>query len=655
MAKKTLVKEIEDLQNIPTVPAPTASATSIGESTLYWVIKSAITYHETYIFPRKVEIIKFKYLDAIDRYFQLKKMWMQHRSNRVFPLIASIHDTFTTNLYEVDINPRAIARTSKDQEATEMAQDFFDWAKETSELEFKEWPIWSESTLIWTSYWRSGFSSDKTTVEYMKKWQVKTNTFTVNEPTVEHVSFFQLFYDCHWSDFYATPWKAYRYIDSFKSVAKKYSFLWKIDDWLTNHKIEILKWWYFSNMDYTRIYNSKNYENEMCKVKTQKDYDDWTQRKIFEINYSENELVEVVEYWEDERLVLFINSKIYYDGISPYPFNSDPFHVIVHEAVPWSIHWIWIGDKLIELQKQVNNVFCSIEDAIRMHMFPMYRVTKWALKDAKWLTPKKITYIPEWVLEDATPTSNWWIDTIRFVDFNLISVAKQYLSELIAQAYEVSWVNSYTQWWQGKVERSAAGIAQRTAVTRTRLQPIIASLNKFHSRLFNQRLAIAVTMFDDEFDFRIIWDDGREVRKSIDLESILNKFDVVAESEANRLATKELRSSQAINALSQINALNIDPVTQLPIYDVQPLLQMVFDRLDFPWLVPITTEQYKTKIAMLNELKWQPPVEQQSPIPEEVQQQIAQQQAPIPAPAPAYWTMTDQDQLNALMRQAYQS
>ena len=159
-------------------------------------------------------------------------------------------------------------------------------------------------------------------------------------------------------------------------------------------------------------------------------------------------------------------------------------------------------------------------------------------------------------------------------------------------------------------------------------------------------------MFDDDFDFRIIWDDGREVWKSIDLESILNKFDVVAESEANRLATKELRSSQAINALSQINALNIDPITQLPIYDVQPLLQMVFDRLDFPWLVPITTEQYKSKIAVLNEIKWQPQsVEQQAPITQDPQQQIVRP----PAPAPAYWTMTDQEQLNQLMRQAYQS
>ena len=643
-------KEIEKLKDINVADYPSVP-TWVGESELYNMIKSMIVHYENYIFPRKVEIIKMKYLDAIDRFFQMKKMWMAHRSNRVFPLIASIHDTFVSNLYEIDVMPRAIARNKEDVEATELAQNFFDWAKEMSELDEKESPIWAESSLIGTSYWRSWFLSKKDEVKWLKKWVEKKSTVTVNKPTVEHVSFFQLFYDAQWSDFHNTPRKAYRYIDSFKSVANKYSFLFADEDELKKRKIELLKWGHFSTLDYTRIYNSKNYENAMCSVKSQKDYDDWTQRKIFEINYSDNELVEVVEYWEDDKFVLFINSVIVYEGVSPYPFNSDPFHIIVHEKVPWSIQWIWIGDKLLDLQKQINAVYCGIEDAMRMHLYPMYKVTKGAMKDQKWQTPKKITYTPEWVLEDASPWNNWWIDTIRFVDFNFIQAAKQYLQELISQAYEISWVNSYTQWGQGKVERSAAGIAQRTAVTRTRLQGIISSLNKFHARLFNQWLAIAVTMFDEDFNLRVVGEDWTAEWKSIDLESILNKYDVVAESEANRLATKELRATQAINALSQINSVNIDPITQLPIYDVQPLIQAVFDKLDFgKWIVPLTKEQIMEKIAMLNEIKWQPAQEQTTP----TQPQMPVDQAPQEAHAPAYWTPTDAEQLQQLYARAYQ-
>lgn len=648
----TLVKDIEKLKKIDVSEFP-SEPTTVWEWELASVIKGMIDYYENYIFPRKIEIIKMKYLDAMDRYFQMKKMWLSYRSNRVFPLIASIHDTFVSNLYEIDVMPRAIARNKNDKEATEQAQNFFDWAKELSELDDKEAPIWSESALIGTSYWRSGFLSRKDVVKYRKKWVVKTSEVTINKPTVDHVSFFQLFYDCHWSDFYNTPRKAYRYIDSFKSVASKYSFLFKDEEEIAKKKMYILKDTPFSTMDYTRIYNSKNYENAMCSVKTQKDYDDWTQRKIFEINYSENELVEVVEYWEDDKFVLFINGKIYYDDVSPYPFNSDPFHIIVHEKVPWSIQWIGIGDKLLDLQKQVNTVYCGVEDAMRMHLYPMYKVSKGAMKDAKWQTPKKITYIPEWVLEDATPTANGWIDPIRFVDFNFIQAAKQYLQDLISQAYEISWVNSYTQWGQWKVERSAAGIAQRTAVTRTRLQWIISSLNKFHARLFNQWLAIAVTLFDDDFSVRVIDENWIEAWKEINLESILNKFDVVAESEANRLATKELRATQAINALAQIASVNIDPITQLPIYDVQPLISSVMDKFDFGvWFAPLTKEQIMEKIAMLNEIKWaQQP---QQPMPQEMPaEQLMQQQAPAEVQSP-YWTATDAEQLQQMYSQAYQ-
>ena len=140
----TLVKDIEKLKKIDVSDYP-SEPTTVWEWELASVIKGMIDYYENYIFPRKIEIIKMKYLDAMDRYFQMKKMWLSYRSNRVFPLIASIHDTFVSNLYEIDVMPRAIARNKNDKEATEQAQNFFDWAKELSELDDREAPIWSES------------------------------------------------------------------------------------------------------------------------------------------------------------------------------------------------------------------------------------------------------------------------------------------------------------------------------------------------------------------------------------------------------------------------------------------------------------------------------------------------------------------------------
>ena len=54
-------KEIEALKDINIADYPSVP-TWVGESELYNMIKSMIVHYENYIFPRKVEIIKMKYL-----------------------------------------------------------------------------------------------------------------------------------------------------------------------------------------------------------------------------------------------------------------------------------------------------------------------------------------------------------------------------------------------------------------------------------------------------------------------------------------------------------------------------------------------------------------------------------------------------------------
>jgi hypothetical protein len=110
-----------------------------------------------YLFPPKVEIIKQKYLNAIDRIFQMKKMWMKNRSNRIYPLIASVHDTFVANLHEVETTPRIVAREKDDQKEAPVVQWWYDWARDISGYARSMMPVRSEATLIWTSYARSWY------------------------------------------------------------------------------------------------------------------------------------------------------------------------------------------------------------------------------------------------------------------------------------------------------------------------------------------------------------------------------------------------------------------------------------------------------------------------------------------------------------------
>lgn len=578
--KKTITEEIKANIENEIVGEPTVNDRASDEVLL--TIKETISYYEMYLFPPKVEIIKQKYLNAIDRIFQMKKMWMKNRSNRIYPLIASVHDTFVANLHEVETTPRIVARQKNDQSEAPVVQWWYDWARDISWYARSMMPIRSEATLIGTSYARSWFFKKEDTVTYMKDGKPKSIDITEIKPTIKHVSFFQLFYDPFADSFENCPWKAYRYINNLKDTGRKYSFLFndpkRLDKWKSK-----IKWWSpLSSLDYTRVYASKNYEREIMKLKTQWQYDDWVNNKLFTVSYADQDLVEVIEYWQDDMLILFINWVPVYEWDSPYPFTWDPFSIVIHEEVPGQIQWIGIGDKLMNHQINANTLFSGLEDAMRMHLYPMYKSSWWALKDKNGKHISTLTYEPEKVIEDKSAIGNGWIEVIKWIDFNAVNTFMSRLSAIVAESYEIIGLNSYTQWGNGKMERSAAWVSQKTAIIRTRLLSIVESLNSFNSRVFSHWLAIWLVMFPETFNFRIIDEDWTAQWKDINLEDVVNKFDVVAESEAMRAATKELKATQSIDALSKISPLNLDPLTWLPIYHIEEFMESFMDKMDFP-------------------------------------------------------------------------
>ena len=111
------------------------------------------------------------------------------------------------------------------------------------------------------------------------------------------------------------------------------------------------------------------------------------------------------------------------------------------------------------------------------------------------------------------------------------------------------------------MERTSTGVNARVAVIRARLQPIINSLNRLNREIFLQWLIQATLYLDDDFKARITGEDGVAIWREVKIADIINKFDIIAENEANRLATKELRASQSLDALSKIQSLNVDQVT----------------------------------------------------------------------------------------------
>ena len=646
--KKTIIDKIES--NMDNYVTPESNTTSLAEKEVLLTIQNSIQYFESYVFPIKVEIIKQKYLNAVDRTFQMKKMWMKNRSNRIYPLIASVHDTFVANLHEVETVPRVVARKKVNQEEAPVVQWWYDWARDVSSYNKAMMPIRSEACLIWTSYGRSWFKDENKIITRTKDGKANKVESQEIKPTIKHISFFQLFYDPFCDEFDNCPWKAYRYITNLKDVAKKYAFLFeeggRIKDWKWK-----IKWSApLSNYDYTRIYSSKNYEREILKLKSSWDYDDWVNNKLFTVAYSDQDLVEVIEYREDDQLILFINGVKVYDWDSPYPFTWDPFSVIIHEEVPWQIQGIGIGDKLMNHQINANTLFSWLEDAMRMHLYPMYKAASGALTDSAGRAIKKLTYEPERVVEDKSKLANWGIEVIKWIDFNAVNTFMQRLQAIIAESYEIVWLNTYTQWGNGKMERSAQWVTQKAAIIRTRLLSIIESLNSFNARVFNQWLAIWLAMFPETFNYRVIGEDWEPLWNDIKLEDVVNKFDIVAESDALRWATKELKASQAMDALSKMAPMNLDPLTWLPIYHMDSFMEEFMEKFDFP-APKKYTEQELTELVQMKqriEAAAQPPASDQSPetMPTPMDAAPVDSMTPEQPPMADVWSMVAEAETN---------
>lgn len=619
----SIEKDIKEEENKKTKKIP---AYTKEEEKLRTLMLNTINAYRTLIFPEAYEIIKAKLLFTWDIKAAYKELWEDMKTAAVYPLISSIFDSFSANLYDSVVTPKVSARNEWDQEIAEMAQDFCDWALDVSDSESTKKLIRNEAALIWTSYGMAGWDKRTEKIKYNKNNISVVNEREISQPTVDFVSFFELFYDISTTKFNRARWKARRKIMSFDEVKRRYASLIDFNDKIKS-QIENSKNEHICNLDFTKIYEIKNYEHIYCEW----NYNISNMLSFLEDNVlmsitEKNSLLEVIEYRDDDQLTIMINSRIYYDGDSPYP-AWDPFGIVVYEEIPWTCRWLGIWQKIMPHQRQASFYFSKIKDAIGQHIDPMYTVVKWAIIAANGKTPQTISWMPWKVFEITDPQiPNAGIKAIQFVDYNIINLAVQQLNDAIMRAQETVGTNSYVQGWAGKVERSFGAANLKVAVTATRLKPINASLSKFDQHMFEQWLALASQFLDDEFAVKILWPSGYEYRK-IKPFDLINKFDITVDIDAIRDLTKWERSQTALNMLNAIAPYNMNPISNTPAVAPETIVKLMSDQLDFEGftvMTPQEREAYVTEhLGISNRVK-----ESVTPQPSTNQNTLPQNQVP---------------------------
>lgn len=591
------------------------------ENNLIKLVRQTIEYYETHIYPEAYEIVKAKILFSWDLRALLCAAWNDHRSCNVYPLISSIHDTYTSNTYDFVPEMRVVARNPQDIEKAEMWQDFIDWAWNAWNALYANEQMLSEAVLLWVSSWQASFLEENKDIEYYRAETKTTETIKEDNarPSLEHVPFFEMYIDPASSDLYNARWKFRRKIISWSKVCSSYGSFINLED----DKEEILDSSnYASTCDYNKIWeinkDSRVYIDSIIKSLS---WTDWTgfsidsivYKNMFQVKY-ENDMVEVIEYWEWDKLIIMINWIVVYDWATIYPVKWDPFVHIYMEKFPWSVKCFGVWHKLMSHQKQMNSHWNAIQDAINIHMRPMYIVENLSLVWHDWTTPKKITW-KDWetLVSKAPWIQNWWIRILEFIDPTMIQISRDLIRQLLLESQEIIWLNSYTQWGQWKVERSPTAVRARTQIMSSRLQPLVHSVNRMHQKVFEMWLAMASLYKWDEFNVRVINKNNWEIKYNIVTPyEILNKFDVVVENENDRIATKQERLWQTVQLLQVLTPYILDQQTWVYKIDIDDMIIQLLNSLDFKWLKKADIENMKNQIkekfelaTYQQELAWQ--------------------------------------------------
>jgi hypothetical protein len=585
--------------------------TKLEERLRAWLDQTVQDYERT-VFPLAYEIIKYDKLFSGDRKLLMKKIGVENRSASCYPLIASTKDAFVTNLYDVTTKSRAVARYPESQDKTQMAQDFYDWAYAISDTTDVVEDVFHEAVLLGTSYAFWGFTDATKKYRYISNNKLVDHAERVYNPTAQHLSFFDVFTELSTRNFYNARIKAVRKIMPWQDVRNMYEVL---VDRTIEKEWEILENpHYISDVDYKRIYDINNYTAEYVKRgveilwnnKHLWDPYSFVNSNFLQILYTENDLVEVFEVyewrWDQCYFMLVINGRCYYDGVSPFP-NGDPISILTFRKTPGSFLGMGVGHLLLSHQKQINTYWNGINDAINQHIRPMYIVEKGVLRWRDGKTPSHIFWQDGMVLESTWTSSNWGISPIQFIDYQIIQLAMRGIKDLTMESMEIVGLNSYIQWWEGKVERSAQAAQYRVGIVRSRLQPIMKSLDKFNQKLFETWLSSAVVHNPNSMNIRILGDEYNPTRwEEVKPKDIIGKFDITVENEAIRQATKEQRMQYMVTTLQSLQPYIVDQATWLPYVDFGDVLKTMFKEANFEWLKVLDVEWMKDLVDKATEI-----------------------------------------------------
>jgi len=558
-------------------------------------LKNITHYYEQSIYPKWLQYYKLYYWDWRERR-QYIKQWQSNEPAKIF---ARIVDTFRSRMYDNKFRFYVSPTSDKDVEKAQLVQDLLTRAIQVSDLREKFWRSARDTLIIWEWYWRLLYSFEKTKVEYInpKTWKKQFYTKNLEYPDYKYVSPFDIMVDPAAPSFEESRYIVNRRLLTAQQIQKEYKYLFEFT--ASDVKELLWNWNYLFTKDWNLLKLDALYQNILTDVSDIND----------EVTFNDKKYFEVVEYWEDDKLIIWINWKEFYNGINPLPIKKKPFVQVTYVIEPGSPRWLWLWFYLAHIEKIGTALQNAFLDDVKLKANPVVKRRIW-LNAA---LPNDVLEIEPGAVIPVEDPNDLLVMELWRVNYDLQNVYQF----LLAEAMMIAWVNDIVMWWPlMKVDRSATSSASRVEAFKARMLSFFDSINRALWKIaeFWLAMVIAYNKWKD-FTFKVFDDERREtIFKTIKLEDIEWQFDIIFDTEALKSALRDIALQKKLNFLQIASQLAIDPISRRPLIDLWKLVESIALDMDLP---DILTKQQKE----ITPQEQQEPVQQQS-----VQQQTSTQQ-----------------------------
>ncbi len=543
-------------------------------------LQNVVSYYEESIFPAFLDYYKKYYWDLSERK-QYIKDW---QANEPAKILARIVDTFWSRIYDNQFRFYVSPNRQKDVQTAKAVQNLLVWAIQVSNLKRKFFNSAKDALITWEGYGRVKYTIKKDKVSYFNPKSGKKEFYikNVEYPDYVYISPFNIMVDPTAQGFESARYVVARRLMTEDQIKKEYSVLTGEIKWLEKLKDEEVAQYLYTT-DWLALKNQALYNSSVSDPVT----DDTVQ-------FDPNKYFEVIEYWEADRLIIWVNWYKIYDWENPLPIKTLPFIQITYNQEPWTPRWIGLWFQLKHIEEVWTAVINAFLDDMKLKTTPVYKKRIW-LNTIKWLNTE-LDIEPGMTIPVEDPNDLLVMELGR-LNYDLQNMYQFLLNE----AMMIAGVNDIVMWWPlMKVDRSATSSAGRIESFKARTLNFFDSINQSLWKIAELWLGMIIAYNQGKkFEYKIFDEQQKKtIFQNIKLEDIEWQFDVIFDTQQLKSAMRDVALQKKLNFLQVAAQLAVDPVTQQPIVNLKKLVEKIWYDLDLPDVLYENKEEPKRKTKL---------------------------------------------------------